>query len=144
LDLGSEHDEPPPFSLKGKKSKQRERPAKIVPTTSDHSSDDDDSDENGESGPVTMANMEARSRALDAEALAEAERDIEEQQAALEAEEVDFDGEAEDGDLFHLPTPQEREEEKKAGGPDVQLVQLRMRECVRVLGNFKKLAAKGR
>ena len=93
-----------------------------------------------------MANMEARSRALDAEALAEAERDMEEQQAAPADEEadVDVDGGAEDGEAFHLPTPQEREEEKKVGGPDVQLVQRRMRECVRILGNFKKLASKGR
>jgi 25S rRNA (cytosine2870-C5)-methyltransferase len=69
---------------------------------------------------------------------------MEEQQAALEAEELVSDGEAEDDDQFHLPPPQEREEEKKAGGPDVCLAQMRMRECVRVLGNFKKLAAKRR
>jgi ribosomal RNA methyltransferase Nop2 len=40
-------------------------------------------------------------------------------------------------------TPEEREVEKKAGGPDVLTVQRRLRHCVRVLQNFKKLG-KGR
>ncbi|KII89210.1 hypothetical protein PLICRDRAFT_110140 [Plicaturopsis crispa FD-325 SS-3] len=50
----------------------------------------------------------------------------------------------EEGDIFVLPTTEEREAEKKAGGPDVNVVQRRMRECVRILGNFRRLAAKGR
>ena len=51
----------------------------------------------------------------------------------------------EDGEPFHLPTAQEREEEKKRpGGTDLVVIQKRMRECVRALGKFKTLAAKGR
>ena len=43
-------------------------------------------------GPVTMANMEARSRALDAQAAAEAELDVEEMQdAAYVSEDEDED-----------------------------------------------------
>lgn len=101
-----------------------------------------------------MANMEARSRALDAKAAREAELDAEEMQnAAQEGEDEDDFADAdeamvgEEGEVdgeFHLPTAEEREEEKKTGGPDVHTVQRRMRECVRVLGNFTKLAAKGR
>jgi len=158
LDLGSDSDEPPPLPTKSKRSKQLQKPAKIIPTGSDLASDeyssdegDDDDDDDDDDEPVTMANMEARSRALDAEALAEAERDVEEQQAAAKAGDGDIDMEGdEDGDsetggaVFHLPTQQEREEEKRAGGPDVQVVQRRMHECVRVLGDFKKLARKGR
>jgi ribosomal RNA methyltransferase Nop2 len=99
-----------------------------------------------------MANMEARSRALDAKAALEANLDVEEiQLAALQGQDeeddddVDMDGEIDDdGETFHLPTAEEREEERKSGGPDIHVVQRRMRECVRALGNFKKLAAKGR
>ncbi|EGN95400.1 hypothetical protein SERLA73DRAFT_112877 [Serpula lacrymans var. lacrymans S7.3] len=54
-----------------------------------------------------------------------------------------MDGEDEDGEI-PLPTPEEREQEKKSGGSDVNMLQRRMRLCVRVLGNFKKLHAKGR
>lgn len=101
--------------------------------------------------------MEARSRALDAQAAQDAELDAEEMrnaQLAGEDEGDDFgnadddedmeDEEDGDEDAFHLPTAEEREEEKKIGGPDVHVVQRRMRECVRVLGNFKKRAAEGR
>lgn len=96
-----------------------------------------------------MANMEARSRALDAKALLEADLDADEMQVAAEEDEeeddVDMEGEIdEDGEAFQLPTAQEREHEKKVGGPDLHVVQRRMRECVRVMGNFKRLAAKGR
>ena len=103
-----------------------------------------------------MANMEARSKALDAQAAREAQLDLEELQQAAQAgeEDADFadeededeemDGEGGETEAFHLPTAEEREEEKKAGGPDVHTVQRRMRECVRVLGNFKKRAAPGR
>lgn len=96
-----------------------------------------------------MANMEARSRALDAQAVLEADLDAEEMQFQAEEDEedddVDMEGEIdEDGDAFQLPTSEERAEEKKNGGPDVHVVQRRMRECVRIMGNFKRLAAKGR
>ncbi|KAF9453230.1 NOL1/NOP2/sun family putative RNA met [Macrolepiota fuliginosa MF-IS2] len=131
---------------KAKKSKQFERPAKIIPTASDASdSDDSDEDEGGEK--ITMGNMEARSRALDEAAAAEAELDAEElRQAALEAddEDVDMEGEEEVDGEIRLPTTAEREEEKTQGGPDVHTVQQRMRYCVRVLGNFKKRAEQER
>lgn len=100
-----------------------------------------------------MANMEARSKALDARAAAEAELDAEELRGAQEDEEededVDMDGEADeegnmDAEPFHLPTTAEREEEKARGGPDLQVVQRRLRECVRVLEKFSKRAEKGR
>jgi ribosomal RNA methyltransferase Nop2 len=162
LDLDSDEiddddDEALILAPKSKKSKQYTMPTKIIPTGSDRSSDSDASD-NDEDGPVTMANMEARSRALDDQALAEAELDVAELQDAAALGEgdndddadIDTDGEEEDengvvgGEPFNLPTAQEREEEKKRGGPDVQLVQRRMRECVRVLSKFRKLAEKGR
>ncbi|PCH38108.1 NOL1/NOP2/sun RNA met [Wolfiporia cocos MD-104 SS10] len=157
LDLGSDEDEIElaPSRTKGKKSKQHERPLKIIPTASDDSSDSDD-DDSDEDGPITIANMEARSRAMDVKAAREAELDAEEMRnAELAGEEDDDLADADDeeatesdgGDgegAFHLPTAEEREEEKKSGGPDVHTVQRRMRECVRVLGKFKKLAAKGR
>ncbi|KAI1794497.1 NOL1/NOP2/sun family RNA met [Ganoderma leucocontextum] len=158
LDLGSddeEEEEELPVKLKSKKSKQADHPLKIIPTASEASSDESDEDEDNEDGPVTMKNIEARSRALDAKAARDAELDMEEmQQAALAGEEsgddfadadMDEEGEGEEGsEEFVLPTAEEREEEKKRGGPDVHTVQRRMRECVRVLGNFKRLAAKGR
>ena len=139
---------------KRKKSKQAERPLKIIPTASDASSSDSDaSDDDDDEERVTMANMEARSKALDARAAAEAEIDAEELRGAQEDEEededVDMDGEADeednmDAEPFHLPTTAEREEEKARGGPDLQVVQRRMRECVRVLEKFSKRAEKGR
>ncbi|KAG6376443.1 NOL1/NOP2/sun family-domain-containing protein [Boletus reticuloceps] len=90
------------------------------------SSSDEESGEEDEH--ITMGNMEKLSRALDAEAAHEAELDLEEMQnAALAGEDHD----------------DEREEEKK-GVSDVQVVQRRMRHCVRVLRNFKKLAEKDR
>ncbi|CAK5277738.1 unnamed protein product [Mycena citricolor] len=116
-------------------------------------SSDDSDEEDDEEERVTMANMEARSRALDLQAAAEAELDIEEAQlAAVEAddedEDVDMDGEEDaNGDMsaepFTLPTAEEREAEK-IKVPDVHTVQRRMRQCVRVLGRFKKLAEAGR
>jgi hypothetical protein len=111
------------------------------------SSSDEDSGEEGEH--VTMGNMEKLSRALDAEAAREAELDIEEMQnAALTGDDEDIDvgmddEDEEEGEPFHLPTAEEREEEKK-GVSDVQVIQRRMRYCVRVLRNFKKLAEKDR
>ncbi|KAG6850525.1 hypothetical protein H0H93_012141 [Arthromyces matolae] len=135
---------------KRKKSKQSERPLKIIPTASDAT--DDSEDDGSDDEDVTMANMEAKSRALDAKAAAEAALDEEEFQGAVEDDEEDLDGEGEsdaegkeaDAEPFHLPTASERETEKQSGGPDVHVVQRRMRECVRVLGKFKHLAEKDR
>jgi ribosomal RNA methyltransferase Nop2 len=139
----------PHVSPKSKKSKQTERPKKIIPTQSDASStgDEDEDDE-----PVTMANMAHRSRRLEAQAAAEAELDLEEAQAdALQVEDEDLDMDADEdanGDMdiepFHLPTASELEQEKASGGPDVHLVQRRIRECVRVLAKFTRRAEKGR
>ncbi|KAG2367500.1 NOL1/NOP2/sun family RNA met [Suillus spraguei] len=143
LDLGSDDEEVELLPQKGRKSKQAERPTKIIPTASDEDSDDVDEDEDE---PVTAKNIESRSRALDEKAAREAELDIEEMQnAALEGsdEEIDMEGEGEDAEAFHLPTAEERAEEKNHVA-DVHVVQRRMRECVRILGNFRKLGAKGR
>jgi ribosomal RNA methyltransferase Nop2 len=156
LDLGSddEVDEPQLIPSKQRKSKQHIKPAKIIPTGSDISSSDAEDSDEDDDGHITMANMEARSRALDAKAALEANLDAEEMQLAAlgdqndDEEDVDMDGEIgnddEDDEVFQLPNAAEREEEKKTGGPDVHIVQRRMRECVRVLGNFKGLAAKER
>lgn len=162
LDLGSDEDEEddepalPPAKLKGKKSKQHGRPLKIIPTASDESSSSEDEDEDEDGGErITMKNMERRSRALDARSTHEAALDAEEmQRAELEGQESEDDlGDAQDVEMNEegegeeggaLPTAEERDEEKKRGGPDVHTVQRRMRECVRVLGDFKKLGAKGR
>lgn len=117
----------------------------FLPGSDDASSSDDEHSE-GEGGRVTMTNMEARSRALDEAAAREAELDLEEVQHAAADEggdDVDMEGDDEDGEPFHLPTAEEREEEKK-GVADVHIVQRRMRRCVRILSNFKKLAEKGR
>ncbi|KAF8831426.1 hypothetical protein HHX47_DHR1000687 [Lentinula edodes] len=150
FDFGSdaEDDEPEVIIGKFKKSKQSERPAKIIPTASDNS---DSSDQSDEEERITMANMAARSKALDEQAAAEDALDVEEmQQAAFNEEDddddldMDEDEEETDGEPFRLPTREENEAESKAGGPDVHVVQRRMRECVRVLGRFKKLAEKSR
>lgn len=144
LDLGSDDDEEEVAAVPSrlKRSKQQARPLKIVPTGSDDSSDESDED-----GPVTMANMEARSKALDARAAKEAAEEAEELQLNAADGEDDLDDDMEEDEeegTFQLPTVDEREEEKKSGGPDVHTVQRRMRACVRVLGNFAKRAAKGR
>ena len=98
---------------------------------------------------TTIANMEARSRAMDAEAAREAELDIQELQDAVAAGEVEEDnlddsdgsGNEEGGpsEPVKILTLEEREAEKKAGGPEAFTVQRRLRHCVRVLENFKKL-----
>jgi len=49
-----------------------------------------------------------------------------------------------DLEFFDLPTVEEREEERKRGGPDVQEVQRRIQDCAKVLGDFKRFATKGR
>lgn len=147
FDFGSDSEDEAPITLtKKSKSKQLDRPLKIIPTGSDASDSSDEEDE-----PVTMANMEARSRALDDQAALEADLDLEEMQNAVaDGEEeddddlaIDPDADEQDVEPFHLPTAGEREHEKKLGGPDVHLVQRRMRECVRILNNFRKLS-KGR
>lgn len=114
------------------------------------SSDDDD-----ENAPTTMKNMEARSKALDTLADAEALMDLEDAQAVFDDDDDDDDL-ADDADAmeededetgaepFHLPTFEERAEEKATGGPDIQLVQTRIRRVVRILGNFKKRREEGR
>lgn len=143
--------EVPPQKSKASKSKQFERPVKIIPTHSDDSGAD--SDTSGKSdGPITLKNIEARSRALDARAVAEAELDLLEVQQNGEYDEnedVDMDGEEdENGDIdvepFHLPTTKEREIEATQGGADVHTIQRRIREIGRVLGHFKKLGKEGR
>ena len=102
-----------------------------------------------------MANMAKLSRKLEARAAEEAELAAEELKALAAAEDEDEDEEMDvdapedaNGDIaaepFHLPTAAEREQEKASGGPDVHLVQRRMRECVRVLSKFSKRAEKGR
>lgn len=155
LDLGSDDEEVTLLPLKPNKSKgkskQLERPLKIIPTGSDMSSDED----SDEDGPVTIANMEARSRAMDDKAAQEAELDADELRNAelagaadgdlgdIDDEDADMEGD-EEQDAFQLPTAEERDAEKKSGAADVHVVQRRMRECVRILGNFKNRAAKGR
>lgn len=96
-----------------------------------------------------MANMESRSRALDAKADREALLDAEEMRdAEVASDEELMEEDAGEGDEdeeeFQLPTAEEREEEKKTGGPQVHIVQSRMRHCVRVLASFSKRGAKGR
>ena len=129
----------------------------LLPTTmqeaklNDTASGSDDSPDD-DTGHTTMANMEARSRALDAKATADAELDAEEfrEGAAIDedGEDIDMDAADDDGDgstePFHLLTAPEREAEKQSGGPDLHIVQRRMKACVRVLGKFKRLAEKGR
>ncbi|KAF7304795.1 SAM-MT-RSMB-NOP domain-containing protein [Mycena kentingensis (nom. inval.)] len=154
FDFGSDAEEPddePAPRLRSKKSKQAgPPPSKIIPDAGSSSSDS--SDEDDEEERITLANMEARSRALDAQAEADAELDLAEIQAGDagdEDEDVDMEDDEEDanGDVsaepFHLPTAAEREAEK-ATVPDVHVVQHRMRQCVKVLGKFKRLAEKGR
>ncbi|TEB31263.1 NOL1/NOP2/sun family putative RNA met [Coprinellus micaceus] len=62
---------------------------------------------------------------------------------------MDVDSGEEEGvegveDEFHLPTAEEREQEKASGGPDLHILQRRLRECVRVLNKFKKRGESGR
>ena len=148
FDTDSENDEPVEFPS-NKKPKQLDRPQRIIPAESESESSDSGSEGGGEKvkGKTTIANMEARSRAMDAQAAMEAELDMQELQVAAAAGDMegdDFDevdGDAEDGgpsEPVKVLTTEEREVEKKAGGPDVITVQRRLRHCVRVLENFKK------
>ncbi|KAH6918682.1 cytosine-5--methyltransferase NSUN2 [Coprinopsis sp. MPI-PUGE-AT-0042] len=155
-DLGDEFDDDEPIVRgpvqelefsddedEGVASKRAKRSANAA---SDSSSDSEDSDEE-----VTMANMEAKSRALDEQALLEAELDQQELQALAEGADETFDIDEDTGDeggdddeAFHLPTAEEREKEKAVGGPDLHTLQRRMRECVRVLAKYTKRAEPGR
>lgn len=89
---------------------------------------------------MTGKNIESRSRALDKQAELDAELDEEEMQ---KNDAPAANGE-EDIEIFDLPTAEQREEEKKQGGPNVQEVQRRLQECARVLGDFKRFGNKGR
>lgn len=137
-----EEEEPVPKKLSKKKSSKKQAAA------SSSSESDDDSDD----GHVTMANMEAKSRALDEAALREAELDAEELQALAQEEELDDDmddqSEAGEGDVdeepFTLPTSEEREKEKATGGTDLHTLQRRMQICLRVLAKFTKRREPGR
>ena len=103
----------------------------------------DDGDD--EDGPVTMANMERKTRALDRQHEEDARLDVEEMQHAADVEEDDDDDMDEEfeGD-FVLPSAEEREAERKSGGTDLAGVQRRIQICSRILSNFKKYAATGR
>jgi len=115
---------------------------------------DSDMDENeDEDVPITASNFAARSRALDTRAAREAQLDAEELQMAAQAEADEFDGvedmdddeeevDAPEAETVILPTAEERLEEKKSGGPDVHIVQKRMRECVRILKRWKVAGTK--
>jgi ribosomal RNA methyltransferase Nop2 len=116
-------------------------------SSTDASNSDIDENED-EDVPITASNFAARSRALDARAAREAQLDAEELQMAAQAEADEFDGvedmdddeeevDAPEAEAFVLPTAEERLEEKKSGGPDVHIVQKRMRECVRRLKRWK-------
>jgi ribosomal RNA methyltransferase Nop2 len=92
------------------------------------------------------------SRALDARLVRDAELDAEELQLAAQVEADDLEG-AEDMDADEdevdapdsgtlLLTPEERAEEKRAGGPEVHVVQKRMRQCLGILKRWKTSGAK--
>ncbi|TFK29844.1 NOL1/NOP2/sun family putative RNA met [Coprinopsis marcescibilis] len=149
LEFSDEEEEEIVLTNKSSKRKSKESPEDGA--LSDTSSSESDSDDD-----VTMGNMEAKSRALDERALREAALDMEElRKAALNADDdddddfddMDEDSVAEDDgeeDVFHLPTAEERGKEKASGGPDLQILQRRLRECLRVLSKFKKRAEPGR
>lgn len=116
--------------------------------STDHSSDSDTGEDEDEDAPITASNFAARSRALDARTAREAQLDAEEFQMAAQADADEFDGvedmdddeeevDAPGADSLILPTAEERAEEKRSGGPEVHVVQKRMRECVRVLKRWK-------
>jgi 25S rRNA (cytosine2870-C5)-methyltransferase len=156
FDTDSGDDEAFDLSAKNQKSKTLGGPPNIIPTSSDSSPSEDSGSEDGgrkRNGKTTIANMEARSRAMDAEAAREAELDMQELQDAAAAGEVEdedleeMDGDEDEGggpsEPVKILTSEEREAEKKAGGSDVITLQRRLRHCVRVLQNFKGLG-KGR
>jgi ribosomal RNA methyltransferase Nop2 len=121
--------------------------------STDDASDSDTDENEDEDAPITASNFAARSRALDARSTREAQLDVEELQMAaqVEADEFgdveDIDDDEEEVDVpgaegVILPTTEERAEEKRSGGPEVHIVQKRMRECVRILKRWKVSGAK--
>ena len=121
-----------------------------VSSKSDVTSASDMDEEGGV--PVTASNFEAMSRALDARLARDAELDAEELQLAAQVEADDLEG-AEDMDADEdevdapdngavLLTSEERAEEKRAGGPEVHVVQKRMRQCLGILKRWKTSGAK--
>lgn len=154
LDLGSSDSDESNVSPKKAQIKLPRKPSKASKDTESdsESSSNEDSDEER----ITAANFEARARALDEKAILDAELDAEElRQAALAQgsdddevvgeNDVDMDEAGEgDGDGLVLPTAEEREEERKTGAQDLNMVHRRMKHCARVLSNFKRLGAKDR
>ena len=121
--------------------------------STDNASDSDTDENEDEDAPVTASNFAARSRALDARTAREAQLDAEELQMAAQVDADEFDGVEEMDDDEEevdapgaedtiLPTAEERAEEKKSGGPEVHVVQKRMRDCVRILKRWKVSGAK--
>ena len=121
--------------------------------STDHGSDSDTDEDEDEDAPITASNFAARSRALDARTAREAQLDAEELQMAAQVDADEFDGvedmdddeeeiDAPGAEGSILPTAEERAEEKRSGGPEVHVVQKRMRECVRILKRWKVSGAK--
>ena len=121
--------------------------------STDNASDSDTDENEDEDAPVTASNFAARSRALDARTAREAQLDAEELQMAAQVDADEFDGvedmdddeeevDAPGAEDTILPTAEERTEEKKSGGPEVHVVQKRMRDCVRILKRWKVSGAK--
>jgi hypothetical protein len=120
---------------------------------SDISTDENEDEDADEDAPITPSNFAARSRALDARSAREVQLDLEELQLAAQVEADEFDdvdGMDDDDDEVDLPgaegvilpTAEERAEEKRSGGPEVHVVQKRMRECVRILKMWKTSGTK--
>jgi ribosomal RNA methyltransferase Nop2 len=154
FDTDSEGDEANSLPAKKQTSKQLGHLRTILTGSEPESSDSDDSGSEGGGNKAkektTFANMEALSRTMDTEAAKEAELDMQELQDAIAAGEMEDDNLEELDDEEGGPsepvkvlTSEGREAEKNAGGPDVFTVQRRLRHCVRVLEDFKKLG-KGR
>ena len=121
--------------------------------STDNASDSDTDENEDEDAPITASNFAARSRALDARTAREAQLDAEELQMAAQVDADEFDGvedmdddeeevDAPGAEDAILPTAEERAEEKKSGGPEVHVVQKRMRDCVRILKRWKVSGAK--
>ena len=121
--------------------------------STDNASDSDTDENEDEDAPITASNFAARSRALDARTAREAQLDAEELQMAVQADADEFDGvedmdddeeevDAPGAEDAILPTAEERAEEKKSGGPEVHVVQKRMRDCVRILKRWRVSGAK--
>ena len=152
LELGSSDDEEEEVPKKSLKSKQKR--AKAVDFLSDEESSEGSSHSDSDEERITAANFERKARELDKQAALDAELDAQElREAALaigsDDEEMVSEGEEDetgqgDGDGLELPTAEEREEERRSGAQDLQVVKHRMEHCARVLTKFSKLGAKGR